>query len=371
MPSKPTIEQQLASLLASSGCSSLSDPKFARYLDQGDPLGYMRYNYTFPTLESMARQPEPDPQPTPVPDIMAQHQEMRNARAGIKSRSRSNSTASASSESSSSSIDDRPPQDVYQEFKRSAHGQDSAHRQSADISTTTNSNGTDKPSATVPSHLLPEQHEQIIYLAGNSLGLQSKLSASRVQEELTIWQDKAVSGWFSHTYKRPWKVYAEKLSPMIAGLVGAKELEVATMGNLTANLHLLLCSFYRPTKQRYKILFEAKAFPSDHYAFASQVEMHGYKEDGLITAKPRKGEYTLRTEDILEIIEKQGEESGSNCVLRSMLSFETQTDGSFPSASPCTQQSRSSSSAESTTFQARCSRWRRSPQRHIKRQAAS
>lgn len=161
----------------------------------------------------------------------------------------------------------------------------------------------------VPAHLQPEAHNSIIYLAGNSLGLQSKSSAARVQEELGTWSEKAVSGWFSHVHSRPWKTYAERLSPMIAGLVGAKETEVASMGNLTANLHLLLCSFYRPTTDRYKILFEGKAFPSDHYAFASQVEMHGFKkEDGLVTVRPRKGEYTLHTADILEIIEKQGHE---------------------------------------------------------------
>lgn len=126
---------------------------------------------------------------------------------------------------------------------------------------------------------------------------------------MSTWAEKAVSGWFSSVHNRPWKTYAEKLSPMVAGLVGAKEAEVASMGNLTANLHLLLCSFYRPTEKRFKILFEAKAFPSDHYAFASQVEMHGRKkEDGLITVKPRKGEYTLHTEDILKIIEEQGDE---------------------------------------------------------------
>jgi kynureninase len=84
------------------------------------------------------------------------------------------------------------------------------------------------------------------------------------------------------------------------------------MGTLTANLHLLLCSFYRPTKDRYKIMFESKAFPSDNYAFASQVEMHGYdKKDALVRVGPRKGEYCLRIEDILEAIEEQGDEGKS------------------------------------------------------------
>lgn len=154
----------------------------------------------------------------------------------------------------------------------------------------------------------------IVYLAGNSLGLQSKSSAMCIQEELSMWQDKAVTGWFQSHYKRPWSSYADRLAPLIAGLVGAKdEKEVTTMGTLTANLHFLLCAFYRPTKERYKILYEHKAFPSDRYAFASQAEMHGYtKADALITVKPREGEYLLRNEDILETIEREGDQGGAN-----------------------------------------------------------
>lgn len=150
----------------------------------------------------------------------------------------------------------------------------------------------------------------IVYLAGNSLGLQSKSSAMCIQEELSMWQDKAVTGWFQSHYKRPWSSYSDRLAPLIAGLVGAKdEKEVTTMGTLTANLHFLLCAFYRPTKERYKILYEHKAFPSDRYAFASQAEMHGYtKADALITVKPREGEYLLRNEDILETIEREGDQ---------------------------------------------------------------
>ena len=94
----------------------------------------------------------------------------------------------------------------------------------------------------------------------------------------------------------------------MAGIIGCNETEVICMGNLTANLHLLLCSFYRPTKDRFKIMYEAKAFPSDNYAFASQVEMHGFsKRDALIAVKPKDGEYTLRTEDILESIDQNGD----------------------------------------------------------------
>lgn len=90
---------------------------------------------------------------------------------------------------------------------------------------------------------------------------------------------------------------------------GASKAEVGIMGTLTANLHLLMCSFYRPTKERYKIMYESKAFPSDNYAFASQAEMHGYdKKDALVRVAPRQGEYCLRIEDILDTIEKEGDQ---------------------------------------------------------------
>lgn len=98
-------------------------------------------------------------------------------------------------------------------------------------------------------------------------------------------------------------------------VAGASKTEVGIMGTLTANLHLLMCSFYRPTKQRYKILFESKAFPSDNYAFASQAEMHGYdKKDALVRVAPRQGEYCLRTEDILKTIEDQGDEGEASSI---------------------------------------------------------
>lgn len=91
--------------------------------------------------------------------------------------------------------------------------------------------------------------------------------------------------------------------------LGCKPDEVATMGTLTANLHLLLCSFYRPTPQRYKILYEAKAFPSDNYCFQSQVSMHGHKpSEALIKVAPRQGRYTIDEDDILQAIEEHGDE---------------------------------------------------------------
>src|SRR5437870_6941202 len=80
------------------------------------------------------------------------------------------------------------------------------------------------------------------------------------------------------------------------------------MNGLTVNLHLLFISFYKPDKKRNKILIEANAFPSDYYAIESQIKFHGYNpDDCLIEMKPREGESIIRTEDIIDRIEKEGE----------------------------------------------------------------
>jgi len=89
-------------------------------------------------------------------------------------------------------------------------------------------------------------------------------------------------------------------------IVGASPSEVALMNGLTVNQHLLLLAFYKPTQARYKILIEDHAFPSDRYAMRSQLRLRGLSEDGLLLVKPRQGEDTIRTEDILEIIAKEG-----------------------------------------------------------------
>jgi kynureninase len=116
-----------------------------------------------------------------------------------------------------------------------------------------------------------------------------------------------VQGHFTHPQNRPWAKCADNVHPLLAELVGANEDEVACMGTLTSNLHLMMGSFYKPTPDRYKILCEAKAFPSDQYAFTSQALAHGLDPVKAIREiSPREGEYTLREEDILEVIEKEG-----------------------------------------------------------------
>jgi kynureninase len=146
----------------------------------------------------------------------------------------------------------------------------------------------------------------VIYFAGNSLGLQPKNVREYVEQELLDWEKLGVEG--HNSAKHPWLPYHEFLTEKTARLVGAKPLEVVNMNTLTVNLHLMLVSFYRPVKQRHKILIEGHAFPSDHYAVQSQIKFHGFNpEESLLEIFPREGENYIRTDDILELIEKEGE----------------------------------------------------------------
>ncbi|KAF9453225.1 kynureninase [Macrolepiota fuliginosa MF-IS2] len=135
----------------------------------------------------------------------------------------------------------------------------------------------------------------------------SKRSKALVQEELGVWGSRGVIGHFDHPLSRPWVEFTDKLAPLMAEVVGANEKEVAVMATLTSNLHLMMDSFYKPTPERYKILCEAKAFPSDQYAFASQALAHGLDPTkAILELSPREGEYTLREEDILRTLDEQG-----------------------------------------------------------------
>lgn len=143
-----------------------------------------------------------------------------------------------------------------------------------------------------------------IYLCGNSLGLQPKSTAKYLNQELEDWKNMGVEGHF-HA-KNPWMPYHEFLTEKMAKVVGAKPIEVVVMNTLSVNLHLLMASFYRPTKERYKILIEFDTFPSDRYAIESQLKFHGF-ENGLLELKAREGEVLVRHEDIEAVIENQGE----------------------------------------------------------------
>ncbi len=151
----------------------------------------------------------------------------------------------------------------------------------------------------------PEGNDEI-YLCGNSLGCQPKLTQEYLQEELDKWAQTGVRGHFEGRF--PWMPYHEFLLEGSAALVGGHKDEVVTMNSLTANLHFMMVSFYQPTAERFKIVIEDHAFPSDHYAVESQIRHHGFDPaEAMILVKPREGEELIRHEDLYQIIEEQGD----------------------------------------------------------------
>jgi kynureninase len=146
---------------------------------------------------------------------------------------------------------------------------------------------------------------EVIYFTGNSLGLMPKTARGFVDQELDDWQILAVEGHIKA--KSPWLSYHEFLTDQMARIIGAKPIETVVMNSLTVNLHLLLVSFFKPIGERRKVIIETGAFPSDHYAIESQMRCHGLDpRNSLVELTPRKGESTLRTEDIVEAIERDG-----------------------------------------------------------------
>lgn len=157
----------------------------------------------------------------------------------------------------------------------------------------------------IPRHGNGEQ----TYFVGNSLGLQPRGVRARVEEVLDKWANEAVEGHF--TGHAQWMDYHELARDPLARVVGAQPAEVVAMNSLTANLHFMLVSFYRPTRERPAILMEAGAFPSDRYALESQVRFHGFDPaTDLIELEP--GEDGLFS---MEAIERAIVEQGSRLAL--------------------------------------------------------
>ncbi|MEQ1553403.1 MAG: kynureninase [Ferruginibacter sp.] len=151
-----------------------------------------------------------------------------------------------------------------------------------------------------------------IYFLGNSLGLQPKTAQNEVLNVMENWANYGVEGFFIGD--EPWLNYHKEITPIISKIVGAQPQEVVTMNHLTVNLHLLMMSFYKPTKTRYKIICESKAFPSDQYTFQSQVKMHGLNiDDCIIEVTPKEGEEIIKLEDIIDTIEKHNDSIALVC----------------------------------------------------------
>lgn len=149
--------------------------------------------------------------------------------------------------------------------------------------------------------------EEWLYFTGNSLGLQPKQTKNHIQQELDDWANLGVEGHFEA--KNPWMPYHEFLTESMAEIVGAKPIEVVIMNTLTTNLHLMMVSFYQPTKTKFKIVIESDAFPSDRYAVETQLQFHGFDPaKSLIEWLPRKGETLLNIDDLESLLETQGDE---------------------------------------------------------------
>lgn len=163
--------------------------------------------------------------------------------------------------------------------------------------------------------------DDVVYLTGNSLGLMPRATRTAVNAELDAWGRLGVEGHFAAPGAafsapkvpgalpgpaEPWFSYHALVRDRAAAVVGARPAEVVAMGSLTANLHSLMVSFYRPTSTRYKIVIEAGAFPSDRFMVQSQAAFHGHSPaDAIVEIAPRAGEATLRTEDIEAVLERE------------------------------------------------------------------
>jgi kynureninase len=152
-------------------------------------------------------------------------------------------------------------------------------------------------------HFPQFNNKDVIYFCGNSLGLQAKTVKAAVEQELDDWKNLGIAGFLKA--RNPWLYYHESFIKPLSKIVGCKEDEVTVMNSLTVNLHLLMLTLYKPTSERFKVIMEAGAFPSDQYAVETQVKQYGFDPvEAVIEIAPRQGEKTLRNEDIIAAIEK-------------------------------------------------------------------
>lgn len=150
------------------------------------------------------------------------------------------------------------------------------------------------------------QGKRATYFLGNSLGLQPRSTSAEINKIMEGWANFGVEGFFLGN--DPWLHYNQHITPLLTNIIGAKQEEIVTMNHLTVNLHLMMISFYQPTPTRYKIICEAKAFPSDQYAFQSQVKLHGFDPaEAIVEVFPKAGTELISEDDILATIKTQGD----------------------------------------------------------------
>jgi kynureninase len=189
--------------------------------------------------------------------------------------------------------------------------------------------------------IIPEDAgKQKIYFLGNSLGLQPKTTQKELLRILEQWSRYGVEAFF--TGDTPWMDYHDLLTGPLAKIVGARPAEITVMNQLTVNLHLMMKSFYRPSGKRNKILCEVNAFPSDQYMLETQVKGYGWNPDEVIVEiKPRPGEITLRTEDIVSVIHQYNDStalvffSGINYLTGQLFDIRKITEATHAIGAPC------------------------------------
>ncbi len=164
-------------------------------------------------------------------------------------------------------------------------------------------------------HIPQRDGQPLIYLCGNSLGLQPKTVQTALDQELTTWQNLGVEGWFdradglqTESAEQPWLGYHISCKTALTHILGAEPSEVCPMNALTVNLHLLLASFYQPTEKKYKILTIKGDFPSDQYALETHVRHHGLNPaDALVEVAPHPDDGLIHTTDIQRAISEQAD----------------------------------------------------------------
>lgn len=154
---------------------------------------------------------------------------------------------------------------------------------------------------------IPKQSngDDCCYFSGNSLGAQPKSCAEYISKELEQWKEYGSLGHFYSSH--PWISCQEEVSKLLAPIAGALPSEVIAMNSLTVNLHLMMVSFYRPTKERYKILVNPHLFPSDSFALQTQVEFHQLDPKKAIIAIPEDSQGIISQKELEKIIESEGE----------------------------------------------------------------
>src|SRR5437879_11956025 len=99
-----------------------------------------------------------------------------------------------------------------------------------------------------------------------------KAAKQIVEQELEDWAKLGVDAHLKA--KTPWYSYHETLRWPAARLVGSQPIEVICMNSLTVTSHLMMATFYHPTKSCFQILTADRAMPSDTYASRSQITRH-------------------------------------------------------------------------------------------------